>query len=318
MIVYNGEMDKELHRIVFARVLEELFAEDKDVVYLDADLMNAISTRDLWLKNRDRVINVGIAEANMIGIAAGLSAGGKKPYVHTFGTFATRRVFDQMFLSVGYAGNSVRVIGSDPGVTAAFNGGTHMPFEDVALMRTIPDSVILEMSDASMMAWALRAVKDLRGVSYIRTTRKNYPSLYSSDHPFAIGKGEVLRNGSDLTIIAAGILVAEAMKAALELDAKGIKARVVDMFTIKPIDANLVVDCAKSTGKIVTAENHNVIGGLGDAVGSVILESGIPVRMAKVGVNNAYGSVGPEDYLQEFYGLKAKDIVKAALKLVDK
>ena len=318
MIIYNGEMDKELHRNVFARVLEELFAEDKDVVYLDADLTNAISTRDLWLKHRDHVINVGIAEANMTGIAAGLSAGGKKPYIHTFGTFATRRVFDQMFLSVGYAGNSVRVIGSDPGVTASFNGGTHMPFEDVALMRTIPDCTILEVSDASMFAWALRAVKDLQGVSYIRTTRKNYSAVYSSDHPFAIGKSEVLREGSDVTIIAAGLLVGEAIKAAAELDGKGIKARVVDMFTIKPVDTKMIIDCAKTTGKIITAENHNVIGGLGDAVGSALLESGTPARMVKVGVNDIYGSVGPQEYLQEFYGLTAKVIVKTALELVGK
>ena len=318
MIVYNGEADKEMFRTVLASTFEKLCAEDKDVVYLDADLMNAISMREFWLKNPDRAINVGIAEANMMGIAAGLSAGGKKPYAHTFGTFATRRVFDQVFLSIGYAGNSVRIIGSDPGVTAAYNGGTHMPFEDMALIRSIPEATLIEISDSSMMAWALRATKDRPGVNYLRATRKNYDAIYSADHPFEIGKGEILRDGGDVAIIACGLMVSEAMKAAKELEAKGIKARIVDMHTVKPVDKKLVEDCAKNIGKIITAENHNIIGGLGDAVSSALLESAIPARLVKVGVNDVYGSVGPQDYLQEFYGLTAKNLVETAVKLTGK
>ena len=316
MIIYNGEMDKTPYKNIFGKTMEELTASDKDVVYLDCDLMNSIGTHGLWKKNKVQAINCGISEANMMGIAGGLSAGGKKPYCHTFGPFASRRCFDQIYISIAYAGNSARVIGSDPGVTAAYNGGTHMPFEDMAMMRAIPHSTVIEITDGSMLAAILKMTKDRAGLTYIRTTRKGYPAVYSEDHPFTIGKGEVIREGGDVTIIAIGLMVSEAMKAADLLKAKGINARVVDMFTVKPLDTELVARCAKETGAIVTAENHNIIGGLGDAAGAALLESGIPATMSKVGVQDEFGSVGPQDYLQKFYGLTAEKIVEAAEKLV--
>ncbi|MDR3336752.1 MAG: transketolase family protein [Treponema sp.] len=315
MIIYDGSMDKEVYKSVFGRVMEQLAAEDPDVVYLDADLMNSMGTYKFWKKNPKQAINCGISEANMMGIAAGLSAGGKKPYAHSFGPFASRRSFDQIFMSIAYAGNSVRVFGSDAGVTAAFNGGTHMPFEDMALMRSIPQSTVIDISDAAMLEALMRITKDMPGLIYFRTTRKNYPAVYSTDHPFKIGTGEILREGTDLSIIACGLMVGEALKAAKELDGKGIKARVVDMFTVKPLDTELVVKCAQETGAILTAENHNIIGGLGDAVGAALLESGVPARMHKLGVNDAFGSVGPQDYLMEHYGLTAAKMVEAALSL---
>jgi transketolase len=308
-------MDKEVYKNVFGRVIEELCNEDPDVVYLDADLMNSFGTYGFWKRNKRQAINCGVSEANMMGIAAGLSAGGKKPYAHTFGPFASRRSYDQIFLSIGYAGNSVRVFGSDPGVTAAFNGGTHMPFEDMALMRAVPHSTVIEISDGVMLERLMRITKDMEGLIYFRTTRKNYPSLYSKDHPFTIGRGEILREGKDLTIIACGLMVGESLKAADLLEEKGIKARVVDMFTIKPLDVSLVIQCAEETGTILTSENHNIIGGLGDAVGAALLESGVPARMHKHGVMDEFGSVGPQDYLMEHYGLTAAEIVKAALPL---
>ncbi|MCL2589247.1 MAG: transketolase family protein [Oscillospiraceae bacterium] len=310
-IIYNGSQDSVAYKSVFGKTMEDLANEDPAVVYLDADLMNSIGTLSFWKRNKRQAINCGIAEANMVGIAAGLSAGGKKPYVHTFGPFATRRCYDQVFLSVAYAGCSVRIFGTDPGVTAAFNGGTHMPFEDLALMRAIPHATMIESSDGAMLEFLMRNTKDRDGLTYIRTTRKTYPAVYSTDHPFEIGKGEVLQDGRDATIIACGLMVGEAMIAAKTLADEGITVRVIDMFTIKPIDRDLVLQAARETGIVVTAENHNVIGGLGDAVADVLLESGVPVKFKKVGVQDVFGQVGPQAYLQEQYGLTAAKIAEA-------
>lgn len=318
MIIYDGTMDKEAYKNVFGRVIEQICEEDKDVVYLDCDLMNSFGTLGFWQRNKAQAINCGVAEANMMGIAAGLSAGGKKPYAHTFGPFASRRCFDQVFLSVGYGGNSVRIFGSDPGVTAAFNGGTHMPFEDMALMRAVPGSTVIDVTDSAMLESLMRQIKESCGVTYLRTTRKVYPAVYSKDHDFKIGRGEVLRDGSDLTVIACGLMVGESLKAAAALKEKGLDVRVVDMFTVKPADAELVLRCAKETGAIITAENHNVIGGLGDAVGSVLLENEACIPMKKIGVVEMFGSVGPQDYLQEYYGLTAEKIAASALEILKK
>ncbi|MHC6202663.1 transketolase family protein [Breznakiellaceae bacterium SP9] len=315
MIIYDGTPDKEAYKNVFGRVMEQLAAEDPDVVYLDADLMNSIGTHSFWKKNKRQAINCGIAEANMMGIAAGLSAGGKKPYAHTFGPFASRRCFDQLFISVGYAGNSVRVFGSDAGVTAAFNGGTHMPFEDMALLRAVPHSTVIDISDGAMLESLMRAAKDLPGLIYFRLSRKAYPTVYSKDHQFTIGKGQTLQDGKDITIIACGLMVGEALKAAALLKEKGIAARVIDMFTVKPLDNELVLRAAKETGAVITSENHNIIGGLGDAVGAALLESGVPCKFRKHGVHDEFGSVGPQDYLQKHYGLTAEELVKTALGL---
>ena len=315
MVIYDGTMDQTPYKNIFGAEMEAIVKADRNAVYLDADLMNSIGTYKLWKHNPEQAINCGIAEANMIGIAAGLSAGGKKPYVHTFGPFASRRCYDQVFLSIAYAGNSARIFGSDPGVTAAFNGGTHMPFEDMALYRAIPQATVIEISDGAMLKNLMWQLKDREGLSYIRTTRKGYPALYSEDHPFEIGKGEVLREGTDVTIIACGLMVSEAMKAAEILAGEGIRAQVIDMFTIKPIDQDLVLKAARETGKIVTAENHNIIGGLGDAVLNALVEGGQLVPLKKVGVQDQFGSVGPQDYLQEFYGLTAAKIVEAVKSL---
>lgn len=315
-VIYDGSMDKDVYKNIFGKTIEALANEDPDVVYLDADLMNSFGTHGFWKRNKRQAINCGVSEANMMGVAAGLSAGGKKPYVHTFGPFATRRSYDQSFLSIAYAGNSVRIFGSDPGVTAAFNGGTHMPFEDMALMRAIPYSTVIDITDGAMLEWVMREIKDRQGLTYIRTTRKSYPAIYSKDHPFEIGKGEILCAGEDATVFACGLMTGEAMKAAEQLREKRISVRVVDMFTVKPIDAELVLRCAKETGAIVTAENHNIIGGLGDAVSSALLEAGINAKLSKVGVKDEFGSVGPQDYLQTYYGLTAGNIAEAVQDLI--
>lgn len=304
-IIYDATPDKKLNKAVFGETIESIANEDSSVVYLDADLMNSSGTLGFWRRNPGQAINCGIAEANMMGVAAGLAAGGKRPYVHTFGPFASRRCYDQVFISIAYAKNSVRIFGSDPGVTAAFNGGTHMPFEDMALMRAIPHSTVIDISDSTMLASIMRQVRNREGLIYARFTRKSYSQIYSEDHTFSIGKGEVVREGSDASVIACGLMVSEALAAADILSAEGINIKVIDMFSVKPLDADLVLQTAKNTGAIITAENHNVIGGLGDAVAEVLLEAGVAVKFRKHGVRESFGSVGPQSYLQEFYGLTA-------------
>ncbi len=289
--------------------------DNKNLVYLDADLSSSMSMKNFAKAYPDQYLNVGIAEANMVGIAAGLSATGKVPFTHTFGPFATRRCYDQIFLSCAYGKNNVKIIGSDPGVTAAFNGGTHMPFEDVALMRAIPGCTVVEPTDTTMVSGIIDQIIDTDGLFYIRLKRKTAVKVYEEGSTFTIGKAVTAREGSDVTLIACGIMVEEALKAAALLEAEGISARVLDMFTVKPIDREAVLKAADETGAIVTCENHNVIGGLYSAVADVIVSERL-VPMERVGVEESFGEVGPEDYLRKRFGLTAEHIVEMAKKAV--
>ena len=308
-IIYDGKNEIKTHKEVLAETIEEIAAADPAVVYLDADLMNSTGTMKFASAHKNQAINCGVQESNMVGVAAGLASVGKKPYIHSFGPFASRRCYDQVFLSIAYAKNSVRIFGSDAGVTAAFNGGTHMPFEDMALMRAIPESTVIDITDGVMFRQVLKLVKDRPGLTYIRSTRKNFRAMFREDSTFEIGKGITLRDGTDATVIACGLLVGEAMEAAQILEQEGISLRVVNIFTVKPIDTELVIACAEQTGAVVTAENHNIIGGLGSAVADVLVQH-CPVPMEFVGVRDEFGEVGPQDYLMERFGLLAVDIVK--------
>ncbi len=305
-----NEKDALEMRKVYCNTLMELSKDNEDIVVLDADLSSSLSMSSYFEAYPKRAINVGIAEANMAGVAAGLSAAGKIPYAHSFAPFATRRCYDQIFVSCAYAKLNVRIIGSDPGVTAAFNGGTHMPFEDVGIMRNIPEMTIVVPTDAAMLKDLLEQSSKLEGMFYFRLLRKNAMKVYEEGSKFEIGKGNIIKEGSDATIIANGIMIAESLKAAEILEKEGINVRVVDMFTVKPIDKDLVVDSAKKTGLIVTAENHNIINGLGSAVAEVLSEE-FPCKLKRVGVKDLFGQVGSVDYLKEFYGLRAEDIAEA-------
>ena len=308
-IVYNGEKDRAFKDVLGAAI-PHLAEEDPDVVYLDADLMGCIGTVKWAQANPDRGINCGIAEANMIGIAAGMSAVGFKPIVHTFGPFASRRCYDQVFLSGAYAGNSVTVLGTDPGVCAAFNGGTHMPFEDMALYRAVPGAYVFDITDAAMLEDVLTQCKDIHGVKYIRVGRKNNKKMYADGSKFEIGKGIVTKeDGTDAVIIACGIMVAKAMEAAEMLKKEGIHVTVIDMFTVKPLDEELVLKYAALAGAVVTAENHNKIGGLYSAVADLLCRKN-PVPMEYVAVEDEFGEVGPQDYLEERFKLTAEHIVE--------
>ena len=309
-IVYNGELDPRQCKAVLGELIPALAAEDENVIYLDADLMNCIGTAKWAAANPERAINCGIAEANMIGVACGLASAGFKPIVHTFGPFASRRCYDQIFLSGGYAKNDITVIGTDPGVTATLNGGTHMPFEDTALYRALPGATVIDVTDPTMLISVLRQCKDRKGVKYIRVGRKQYARVYEDGSELPIGRAVVLREGTDAVIFAAGIMIHEALQAAAALEKEGISAAVLDMFTIKPLDAEAVESWAKRTGAVVVAENHNRIGGLCSAVSEVLAEK-CPTPAEFVAVEDSFGEVGPQGYLQQRFGLTAEHVAEA-------
>lgn len=308
-IIYDGSMDKRAFKDAFAKLIPAMCEKDGDVIYLDADLMSCLGTAKWAPTAPERAINCGISEANMIGVAAGLAAAGFKPICHSFGPFASRRVYDQAFLSAGYGKNPITIIGTDPGVTAAFNGGTHMPFEDVALYRAMPEATVMEMTDTAMLDSVLPKAVELPGVKYIRVNRKNNARVYPDNCDIEIGRAYTLREGTDAVVFASGIMVHEAMKAAKALEADGVSVVVVDVFTIKPIDVEAVVKYARATGHVVVAENHNRIGGLTSAV-SEVLAAKCPTPLEYVAVEDSFGAVGPLDYLQTVYGLTAENIVK--------
>ncbi|MGE4485992.1 MAG: transketolase family protein [Oscillospiraceae bacterium] len=316
-IVYNGEADKRTFKDVYVEVFPKIAEADSDFIYLDADLMNCIGTSKFSCANPGRGINCGISEANMVGVACGLAAVGYKPVCHSFGTFSSRRVFDQAFLSGAYAGNAVTIIGSDPGVCAAYNGGTHMPFEDMALYRSVPEATVLDIADTAQFEDVLWQVKDIPGVKYIRVSRKNCAKIYDDGSKFEIGKGIALREGKDVVIFASGIMVAKALAAADKLSSEGVNAAVVDLFTVKPIDEDIVVKYAKATGAVVTAENHNKIGGLTSAV-SEVLAAKCPTPLEYVAVEDVFGEVGAQGYLEERFALTADHIIQQAKKVISR
>lgn len=313
----NFEKNPTMMRETYCNTLVELALKNEDIVALDADLVSSSGMKPFFTKFPDRAFNCGVAEANMIGIAAGLSAMGKIPFAHSFGCFASRRVCDQIMISAAYSKANVRIVGTDPGVTAAYNGGTHMPFEDMGVLRSIPEITLLEPCDNVILADIVKQLATLKGVYYIRMARKNAVSIYKSGSTFDIGKGNMLLDGSDVTIFASGIMVHEALKAASILEKEKIMARIVDMFTWKPIDTELIEKCANSTGAFVTAENHNIIGGLGSAVAEASAQTK-PVPIEMVGIKDRFGQVGTEDFLRKEYNLTADEIVAAAKRAVSR
>lgn len=307
--------DEREVRQTMAAGLVSAAAKDDRIVVLDADLMSCHSTKCFLEAYPERFINVGIAEANLIGVAAGMAAFGKIPFAFSFAPFATRRCYDQIFISVAYSKLPVKIVGSDPGVMAEANGGTHMPFEDMSIMRAIPHMVCFEPTDATMLEKALPEIIDYPGAVYIRMFRKKAEKVYDDSLEFKLGKAVTLKDGGDVTLIASGIMVARALKAADELKEAGIDARVLNIHTWKPIDEDAIVSAAKDTGAIVTCENHTTAGGLGSAVAEVAAEK-CPVPMEFVGVKNSFGEVGKEAYLSEKFGLTVSDIVAAAKRAV--
>ncbi len=300
-------------RAVYADTITDLAEEDEKIVVLEADLMAASGTNVFQDKFPNRLINVGVAEANMVGVASGLSSMGFIPFANTFGCFAGRRVYDQFFISSNYAKQNVKLIGTDPGVTAKYNGGTHMPFEDIALMRAIPNLVIIEASDTISLHHLTRLCYKHDGCVYMRLHRKGACTHHKTTTAFKIGKGVVLQDGADAAIFATGmVMVSEALKAAEQLSSQGIDAAVIDMHTIKPLDTELILTYAKKTGALVTCENAQSAGGLGGAVAELLAETH-PTPLQRVGVNDEFGEVGTQEYLQERFGLTAAKIVEKTI-----
>ena len=295
----------------------DIAREDKKVCFVDSDLSSCIGSTAFQKEFPERFFNAGIAEANMVGVAAGLSSVGLVPVIHSFGCFMSRRDYDQLFISLGYTHQRAICIGSDPGITAQYNGGTHMPFEDIALMRQIPGFVIIEPSDAeSLYRLTIEAYKTEKNV-YIRTPRKGINFRYTPSDRIELGKAIELRDGGDVAIIATGIVMVDAaLEAADILEKKGIKASVVDLHTIRPLDTALIEKVASRCGRVLVAENGRYAGGVGEMIASY-LASVNPVKMAFVNVGERFGEVGNLAYLKEAFGftganlaLKAEELLK--------
>ena len=306
--------DQEMRAAYCAALIHEA-AENDRIVAVDADVQYSMGTRPFYERFPDRGINCGIMEAHAVSMCAGMSATGLVPFFHTFGVFASRRTFDQIFISCCYQKLNVKIIGGDAGITATANGGTHMPFEDMGIMRTIPGITIIEPADSIMVKAAVKHMADTCGVFYMRSCRRKVMRIYSDDAQFTIGKANILAEGLDVGIIACGIMVCEALRAREILAQSGISATVIDMHTIKPIDEATIIETAKKCGAIVTAENHNVIGGLGSAVSEMLSEN-YPVPMERVGVFESFGEVGTLEYLQKRFHLTAEDIAEKAMKCI--
>lgn len=305
---HERKMGKRELRITVADAVNELMDADKSVLFLESDLAGASGSGKIQKAHPEQYIQVGIAEANMMGMAAGLSAVGFKPYTHTFGPFATRRVFDQVFLSGAYAHNTINIFGSDPGFTVGPNGGTHTTWEDVALMRTIPGAVVCDAADDVQLTWIVKEFAKSEGIQYVRANRKAVRNVYAEGSTFEMGKGNIVKEGKDVLVIAAGQLVSDALDCAEKLEAEGISVEVVDMFCIKPLDKELIIKEAAGKKAVVTFENHSVIGGLGSAVAETLLEAGVSVKFKRHGVEDRFGQVGTADFLQKEFKLTSADL----------
>jgi len=303
-------------RDVLISSIIDLAKEDERVVFLDADLSSCIGSTKFQKEFPERFFNCGIAEGNMVAAAAGLASTGLKPFAHSFGCFASRRAYDQLFLSCGYAHQVIHLIGSDPGITAQYNGGTHMPFEDIALMRQIPGMVIVEPSDDWSCYTLTQQIYKNDKLSYIRTPRKGVVRRYSESDNITLGKGVELADGGDVAIIALGaVLVDAAIEAKELLEAKGIKATVIDLLTVKPMDEELVLKAAERTGHVIVCENGRYAGGIGEGIAALLARK-CPTKMDFVNVGERFGEVGNLKYLAPAFGFTAENIVSKAEALI--
>lgn len=305
--------EKIATRQAYGKALVE-FGANSNLIVMDADLSKSTNTAAFRKQYPDRFINMGIAEANMMSTAAGLSACGKTVFASSFAMFAAGRAFEQVRNSIAYPKLNVKIGATHAGITVGEDGATHQCLEDIALMRSLPGMVVLNPADAAETRAAVKAAIEHDGPVYLRLGRLAVPQLFDdSDVPFELGKGVQLRDGSDVTVVATGLMVFEALKAAEQLQEENIDVRVIDIHTIKPLDEEIIVKAAEETGCIVTAEEHNIIGGLGSAVAEVLCEH-CPVPMKRIGVRDAFGRSGKPNELMERYHLTAEDIVDAARK----
>jgi transketolase len=306
-------------RAVYADTLKKLLENDENVVLLDSDLANSAGTGKLFSEYKDRCIDFGICEQNMIGGGAGLSMAGLVPYAHTFAPFASRRVLDQVFMSLAYANNSLHIYASDPGYWAQYNGGTHTTFEDVAAMRAIPNINVVAPSDPVTFRWILNYYHTHKGIYYDRAPRSSVDCIYDDNSNFEYGKGQLIRHGIDVVIIAIGEMVNTSLKAAELLERQGISTSVVDLLFIKPYDQALIRKVISEHPLVITAENHNKYGGIGDLVAAEMAAIGrINSVLRKIAVDDRFGEVGNAEYLSKTYHLTEEDIAGAAVEFFSK
>jgi len=299
----------------FGAGLEELGNTNENVVALCADLTGSLKMNAFAEKHPDRFFQVGIAEANMMGIAAGLTIGGKIPFTGTFANFSTGRVYDQIRQSIAYSGKNVKICASHAGLTLGEDGATHQILEDLGLMKMLPHMVVINPCDYNQTKAATIAIADYDGPVYLRFGRPKVANFTEVDAPFVIGKGDLLTEGSDVTIVATGHLVWESLQAAEKLDSVGISAEVINMATVKPLDESIVLKSIKKTGCVVTAEEHNRFGGLGESIAQTLVTNN-PVPQEFVAVNDSFGESGTPAQLMDKYGLNADAIVSAAQKVI--
>ncbi len=302
-------------RQLFARELENAMNQNENIVLLNADLAKPNGFGSFSEKFPNRAINVGIAEQNMASVAAGMSSYGFIPFICTFTPFATRRICDQIAISICYAKQNVKIIGSDPGISAEYNGGTHMSFEDIGVLRSIPNMVIFEPVDNNQLKNILPQIIDYKGPVYIRMFRKSTPDIFKEDEKFNLFSAKTIKEGADVSIFCSGIMVAETLEANKILEEKGINAEIINIHTIKPIDEESVINSVHKTGAVVTVENHNIMGGLRSAVAEVLSEN-CPVPLRSVGIRDSFGQVGKMSYLKETYNMTAQDIVQAVMSVL--
>lgn len=306
--------DKISTRSAYGDALVELGRKNPDIIVMDADLSKSTMTAGFKKAFPDRFFNAGIAEANLMGMAAGLALSGKTVFASTFAMFAAGRAYEIIRNSIGYPHANVKICATHAGITVGEDGASHQCIEDLALMRVIPGMTVIHPADAVSTAKLLEQAAELDGPVYTRLGRLNIPVIYDEDTEIKLGKGSTVRDGKDFTVIACGLMVNEALTAADTLAAEGIDVRVIDMHTIKPLDEDIIVKAAAETGGIVTAEEHSVIGGLGSAVAEVLCRKQ-PARLAMVGVQDRFGQSGKPPLLMEEYNITAEDIVKAVRSL---
>lgn len=300
---------KKATRQSYGEALLELGKENKNVVVFDADLSTATKTNLFAKEFPDRFFDMGIAEQNMISTAAGIATCGKIAYASTFAVFAAGRAYDQIRNSVCYPKLNVKICATHAGITVGEDGATHQMLEDISMMRTLPNMTVISTSDDIETKWAVKEISKINGPVYLRLSRLATPVIYNEDQKFEIGKAIQIGDGTDATIFATGVTVSEALKAQEQLKEKGIDVRVVDIHTIKPIDRDIIIKCAKETKKLISIEDHNVVGGLGSAISEVLTDE-CPTKLIRLGINDTFGKSGNAVELMEYFGITAENIIK--------
>ena len=306
-IVFKDE--KKATRQSYGEALAELGEKNENVVVLDADLAGATKTSIFAKKFPERFFDIGIAEADMIGTAAGFATCGKIPYASTFGMFAAGRAYDQIRNSVCYPKLNVKICATHCGITVGEDGATHQMIEDISMMRTVPNMTVISVSDDTQTRWAVEEISKINGPVYLRLSRLATPIIYDENQKFEIGKMVQIGEGTDATVFATGVTVSEAIKAKNELEKQGINIRVVDIHTIKPIDKDMIIKCAKETKKLISIEDHNVIGGLGSAIAEVLTEE-YPKKLVRLGIKDIFGKSGKAEELMKYFGINYESIIR--------